>query len=276
MLLQTLNFFDNAWCCNPSFISRFMKGLFNTLLPKPKYTFIWDVSVVLRYLSSLVPVEELSMKLLTLKLTALIALSSAPRAQTLVSLNLDYMTVLNNKVVFYFKNLLKTSKQGKSYVLELYHYGNESLCAMHTLLHYINRTKSHRKSQQLLISYCSFNPVSTSTVARWLKTVLHDAGIDTNQFKAHSYRSAAVSAAFSRGYSLELILKTADWSSAKNFRKFYLRGTEPSNMDFGQAVMATVWYRYKLGGLCLCLGHSVLLNIFSGIVLIYLWLYYYE
>ena len=138
------------------------------------------------------------MKLLTLKLTALIALSSAPKAQTLVSLNLDYMTVLNNKVVFNFKNLLKTSKQGKSYVLELYHYGNESLCAMHTLLHYIDRTKSHRKSQQLLISYCSFNPVSTSTVARWLKTVLHDAGIDTNQFKAHSYRSVAVSAAFSR------------------------------------------------------------------------------
>lgn len=240
MLLQTLNFFNNVWCSNPSFISRFMKGLYNTLLPKPRYTFIWDVSVVLRYLSSLVPVGELSLKLLTLKLTALIALSSAPRAQTLVSLNLDCMTVLNSKVVFQFKNLLKTTKQGKSFILELYHYENESLCVMHTLMHYIDRTKNLRKSQQLLVSYCSFKPVSSSTIARWLKTVLFNAGIDINQFKAHSYRSAAVSAAFSRGCSLELILKTADWSSAKNFRKFYLRVTEPRNVDFGEAVMTTV------------------------------------
>ena len=240
MLLQTLNFFDNVWCSNPLFISRFMKGLFNVLLPKPRYTFIWDVSVVLRYLSSLVPLGELSLKLLTLKLTALIALSSAPRAQTLVSLNLDCMSVLNSKVVFQFNNLLKTSKRGKSYILELYHYENESLCAMHTLMHYIDRTKNLRKSQQLLVSYCSFNPVSSSTIARWLKTVLFNAGIDINQFKAHSYRSAAVSAAFSRGCSLELILKTADWSSAKNFRKFYLRETEPRSIDFGEAVITSV------------------------------------
>lgn len=239
MLLQTLNLFNNEWCVNPRFISRFMKGLFNKLLPKPKYSnFIWDVSVVLKYLSSLFPLDKLSLKLLTLKVTALIALSAAPRAQTIISMNLDCMTVLNNKIVFQFKTLLKTSKQGKSYMLELLHFDDEKLCAMHTVLHYINRTKVQRNSQQLLLSYCSHKPVTSSTIARWLKEVLFNSGIDIDKFKAHSYRSAAVSAAFSKGCSLDLILKTADWSSAKNFKKFYLREIEPNNIEFSRAVMS--------------------------------------
>ena len=95
---------------------------------------------------------------------------------------------------------------------------------MHTLLYYVDRTKSLRDSQQLLISYCSFKAVTSSTVARWLKEVLKHSGIDVSQFKAHSFRSAAVSAAFAKGCSLQTILKTADWTSAKNFKKFYLRG----------------------------------------------------
>ena len=81
-----------------------MKGLYHTRSPKPKYLFIWDVSVVLWCLSTLFPLQELTLKILTLKLTALIALSSAPRAQTLMSLNLDYMNVLDTKIVFYFRN----------------------------------------------------------------------------------------------------------------------------------------------------------------------------
>ena len=50
MLLHTLNLFSNSWCSNPILIARFMKGLYNKLLPKPRYsTFIWDVSAVLKY-----------------------------------------------------------------------------------------------------------------------------------------------------------------------------------------------------------------------------------
>lgn len=238
MLLQTLQFFNNTWCNNTCLIVRFMKGLFNVTPPKPRYAFTWCVSSVLRYLSSLYPIEKLSLKSLTLKLTALIALSTAPRAQVLVGLNLEYMTVLKDKVVFYFKDILKTSKQGKSYTLELSHYEDEKLCPMHTLLHYLARTENHRKSDQVLISYCTFKPVTSSTVARWLKSVLGDSGIDVSHFKAHSYRSAAVSAAFSGGCSLAQILKTADWSSAKNFHKYYFRETLPDNVNFTHSVLS--------------------------------------
>ena len=109
------------------------------------------------------------------------------------------MNVMESKVVFHFKELLKTSKLGKSFSLNLNHYDNENLCAMHTLLKYMDRTCTQRKSRQLLVSYCSFMPVTSSTVARWLKEVLSLSGINTDTFKAHSYRSAATFAALSKG-----------------------------------------------------------------------------
>ena len=69
----------------------------------------------------------------------------------------------------------------------------------------------------------SFKSVSMKTVARWLKEVLQNSGIDTSFFKAHSFRGAAASAAFCRGCSLNEILKTGDWFSVRNFRRYYLR-----------------------------------------------------
>ena len=149
-----------------------MKRLYNLNPPAPKYSFTWDASKVFDYLSSLFPLSELSLKLLTFKLTALIALSTAARAQTLEALSLDLMKVMDKKVVFLFKDLLKTSKYAKSFNLELRHYGDENICVMHTSLEFIDRTKSCRKSQKLLVSYCSFNAVCSSTIARWLKFVL--------------------------------------------------------------------------------------------------------
>ena len=239
MLLQTLQFFDNDWCNNPNLISRYMRGLGNVIPPKPRYSVIWDVSKVLAYLSTLFPLESLSLKMLTLKLTALIALSSAPRAQALASLNLDCMQVMDSKVVFHFNNLLKTSKQGKSFTLELKHFENEKLCVMHTLLKYVEKTSNIRKSRQLLVSYCSYMSVTSSTIARWLKEILNLSGINTQTFKAHSYRSAATSAAFSKGCSLKDILKTADWSSSKNFYKFYYRESA-KEVNFSDAVLNSV------------------------------------
>lgn len=239
MLLQTLPFFGNSWCKTCSLISKFMKGVFFQSPPKPRYQFTWNVSSVLKFLRTLFPLEGLSLKLLTFKLTALIALAAAPRAQTLVSMDLNHMLIQRNSVIFSFPVWLKTSRVGRrqSFSLCLEHFQDEHLCVFHTLLHYINVTKSVRKSQKLLISYETYKAVTTSTIARWLKSVLDMSGIDTKVFKAHSYRSASVSAAFSRGCVLKRILDTADWSSDKNFRKFYFRhSVTKDQVSFANAV----------------------------------------
>jgi hypothetical protein len=87
----------------------------------------------------------------------------------------------------------------------------------------------------------TFKSVSTSTNARWLKTVLTLSEIDTSIFQAHSFRSASSSAAFKAGCSLNNTLKTSNWSSAKNFKRFYLRDIQSTscndNSEFGQSVL---------------------------------------
>lgn len=237
MLLQTLPFFDNTWCKDCVLIARFMKSVFLQTPPKPRYIVTWDVSIVLKFLRSLMPLNSLSLKLLTFKTVALVALATAPRAQTLASMNLDNMLIEQQAVVFCFTNFLKVSKVGQSFCLKIEHFQDEALCAMHTLLHYIKVTEKLRLSRNVFVSYVTYKVVCTSTLARWLKTVLELSGIDSSRFKAHSFRGASVSAAYSKGCSLKAILSTADWSSDKNFRKFYFRHSlRKDNVSFTNAV----------------------------------------
>ena len=67
--------------------------------------------------------------------------------------------------------------------------------------------------------------MSSSTIARWLKVCLKNAGVDTSKFQAHSVRATATSKACLSGLTVEDTLKAADWSSAGVFQKFYYRPT---------------------------------------------------
>ena len=90
----------------------------------------------------------------------------------------------------------------------------------------------------MFVSFVTLDSVTTCTIARWLKTVLSLSGVDTSVFTAHSFRGASTSAAISKGCSLQRVLETADWSSDKNFRKFYSRSSVSNkDLSFVQAVM---------------------------------------
>ena len=62
---------QSPWVC------RLLKGVFQSRPPKPKYTEVWDVQVVLTYLAALHPVKSLTLKQLTLKRVVL-PLSAGP------------------------------------------------------------------------------------------------------------------------------------------------------------------------------------------------------
>ena len=161
---------------------------------------------------------------------------------------------------FVVNSLLKSSRPGKSsLIVSLPVFPeNEKLCALSTLLHYVDRAVRIRQSlnsSQVFVSYgkpCKV--VSSATLSRWLKAVLSLAEIFTSIFKGHSFRGASTSKAVSLGVPLDVILKAADWKNAGTFAKFYQRETY-SVGQFAQTVFTLYSHRLML---CLCYRNKML------------------
>lgn len=206
-------------------VSRFMKGVFVGRPPQSKYSTAWDVSQVTEYLQTLCPLSGLSLKELTLKVVTLLALVSAQRCQSLHFLNLNNMSVMEKQIVFVIKDRVKTSRPGKDHQrIVISSFSDDiRLCPFTHLKEYLKRTESLRSNNDyLFISYCKpYKEVCSSSIARWLKTVLSLSNIDTTIFKAHSYRSAVASKALLKGASVSDIMKLADWSRVSTFNKYY-------------------------------------------------------
>ena len=78
--------------------------------------------------------------------------------------------------------------------------------------------------------------VGSSSLSRWLKTVLSLTGIDSTVYTGHSFRSASTSKASRLGVPLDTILSTADWRNSGTFFKFYKDDVAPCNL-FANAVL---------------------------------------
>lgn len=219
-----------------------MTGCFNLRPPRARYNFTWDVQLVLKYLCSLYPLEELSLKLLTFKLITLVALITASRAQTLSAMDLKFMSYSSDRTtyVFHIHDMLKTTRPGNNLPnVVLKQYDKPELCVVRTLRRYIVCTRKIRKSTYLFVSYMNLLKVTTSTLARWLKTVLTLSGVDISTFKAHSIRGASTSAALAAGCSMKDVLSTANWASAGTFQKFYHKKVSVVDNTFAGYVLSS-------------------------------------
>lgn len=76
--------------------------------------------------------------------------------------------------------------------------------------------------------------MTSSTLGRWLRKVLTDAGNDTKTFAAHSTRSASTSFAKAKGLSAVEIARAAGWTNCETFADYYDRPIEP---NFGNAIL---------------------------------------
>lgn len=93
MLIKTLPYFGVLCDKESLLLPKLMNGYFNLNPSRLKVRTSRDVSTVLCFLRNLMPVHEIYLRLLTFKLIALIALTTASRAQTLLALDLRYMSV---------------------------------------------------------------------------------------------------------------------------------------------------------------------------------------
>ena len=203
-------------------VIRFLKGVFNQRPTRARHTHIWDVSIVLNALKKMSPANYLSLKELSFKLATLMALISAQRVQTLFMLDIAHMKVHRSSYEFILTDVQKHTRPGHgTQTIEFKAYApNRKLCIYTYIKEYLNRTKMLRKTNKFFISYQKpYKAISKETLARWIKTSLHKAGIDKN-FTAHSTRSAATSAA-AETLPIDTILKAADWATDKVFAKYY-------------------------------------------------------
>ena len=124
---------------------RFLRGIFNSRPPAPRYTTTWDVDRVLIYIHNLPENGQLSLAVLAHKLAMLMALSNADRCSELASLDLRFRSYLREGVKFVIPGLTKTRRSGlPKEVLYPSYPEDEKLCPVRTLESYELRTKQLR------------------------------------------------------------------------------------------------------------------------------------
>ena len=175
---------------------------------KPKYFTFWPVKDLLNFLSELHPPSELSLKMLTLKTLALIALTSSDRGQTIHLMDVENTALSDGNVQFViFDRLKHTRRVLKPKVVNCITSDIDSLNVSNYVVSYMNCTLSLRakavkegkeKPTKLFLSWATKMPVTKQTLARWLKYTLKLAGIDDSQYSSHSYRGAGLSNALSQ------------------------------------------------------------------------------
>jgi hypothetical protein len=191
---------------------------------------------LLLFFKSLGSNRLLSTKMLSFKLEMLLELAAR---------DLRFRQVYPEGVVYNLAALTKTVKTGQVLKSGFHPRFNEEpdLCPCACLEEYEGCTSIYRVSpaDQANLLFLSlirpFKPVSSSTIAHWVKEVLSLSGIDTTKFKAHLTCGASATAAADRGISISEILQLGDWSLESTFQKFYY--LPQFNTSGGRAILSS-------------------------------------
>lgn len=209
-------------------VTRFLRGVYRTRPPKPKYEVTWDPQLVLSYLEKQMPNEDLSLKAISLKLVMVLSLITAHRLQTMSLIKISNINLCADGFQIFITDLIKTSgpRRNQPCLQVPYFPGRPGLCAASILKIYLQKTKDFRGNEDsLFLTFkAPHGAASKDTLSRWIKETLKASGVDTTRFTPHSTRHSATSAAFRRGIPVETIRKAAGWSATSlTFAKFYNR-----------------------------------------------------
>ena len=180
--------------------------------------------------------ESLRLNRLSAKLTTLIALTSLLRVSEIAAIERSSVRFDDGAATLFLSKPRKTQHQGPLSSIKIPRCPDKLVCPVDCLGLYVYVTDPIRPASnvdRLLISNIApYRPVSASTVARWIKSYMERAGVDTQTFSAHSTRGAAASKAVASGVPIESVLTAAQWSRESTFARFYHRPIAPSEIAF--------------------------------------------
>ena len=221
-------------------VKKFIRGVYNLRAPAPKYSYIWDVSVVLEIFRHLPENNLLSLKLLSLKLVMLVALVSGQRVQTLSLLDLGLTYSVYDSIVFVILDMTKTSRPGKSASqIVLSEHGQDKRLCFFLLGSIPIETLECRTSSKLFLGLQKpHKAVESQTSSRWLKATLRLSGVRIDIFSGYSTRAASSSKAKLAGLSVDSILECVGWSNEQTFARYYNKKIVDINA-FANGVLAS-------------------------------------
>ena len=171
-------------------ISRFVSGVRNLRSGQVKYPLLWNAQDLINYLPLWHISADDSIQDISRKLVATLACVSAQRVHTLSLIDSRHIVVFDSGTYLYIFSDLKVQRDRPCFVITLPS-ESESDClrTVELLKLYLNKTRLIRKDPILFLS-CRppYKPVTTDTLARWIRCVMNDAGIDISVFGAHSVR----------------------------------------------------------------------------------------
>ena len=167
-------------------VQHFMKGIFNLRPALPRQFAVWDLDVVLDYLSN--SKHDLPLKDLSEKLVIFLCLLSGKWDPAVKALNIKDMLLEKVKWIFFIKRPMKTTKPGfhQSPIVLSEYPSNRKICIVTIINHYLEITKDLWSTDQLIISYKKpHKAVTTRTISRWCKAIIGKAGIDIEKNICH-------------------------------------------------------------------------------------------
>ena len=154
-------------------VTRFMKGIYELIKPKPKYNQICDVSQVLDYFKTLYPLENLSLKELTQKTVMLLLLVTCQRRQFIHLLSLNGIQLTFQTAYLSLDEHTKRSRPNNvtSAVTTTEFTPDSRICPLTALKAYMKKTETLRNGEnKLFTSLIKPNKVvSRDTISRWTK-----------------------------------------------------------------------------------------------------------
>uniref|UniRef100_K1RN86 Uncharacterized protein n=1 Tax=Magallana gigas TaxID=29159 RepID=K1RN86_MAGGI len=141
---SVLPFVDNLPVGQHYLLKHLMKGILKENPPLPKYTVLWDVDLVLSYLKDLPDNKDLSLKVLSKKLAILLAIAAPKRVSELARLDIRFMKLTPEYVVFRLPGISKTQRDCNAKEVTYHRFSDERICVLECLCVYLEATKGFR------------------------------------------------------------------------------------------------------------------------------------